>query len=40
MKNTVVKVLIAASVLSPVPAFAQAGKTAPHPLGPRKLEPS
>ena len=29
MKNTVVKVLVIASVLSPVPAFAQAGKTAP-----------
>src|SRR6202521_3312641 len=29
MKNTVMKVLVIASVLSPVPAFAQAGKTAP-----------
>src|SRR6516164_11512914 len=29
MKNTVVKVLVIASVLSPVLAFAQAGKTAP-----------
>jgi len=29
MKNTVVKVLVIASVLSPVAAFAQAGKTAP-----------
>src|SRR5215831_11797404 len=29
MGNTVVKVLVIASVLSPVPAFAQAGKTAP-----------
>ncbi len=29
MKNTVVKVLVIASILSPVPAFAQAGKTAP-----------
>ena len=29
MKNTVVKVLVIASVLSPVPAFAQAGKAAP-----------
>src|SRR6202158_6437419 len=29
MKNRVVKVLVIASVLSPVGAFAQAGKTAP-----------
>src|SRR5258708_1426901 len=29
MKNTVVKILVVASVLSPVAAFAQAGKTAP-----------
>ena len=29
MKNTVVKVLVIVSVVSPVPAFAQAGKTAP-----------
>src|SRR5499427_8839429 len=29
MKNTAVKVLVIASVLSPVPAFAQAGKAAP-----------
>ena len=29
MKNNVVKVLVIASVLSPAPAFAQAGKTAP-----------
>jgi mannose-6-phosphate isomerase-like protein (cupin superfamily) len=29
MKSTVVKVLVIASVLGPVPAFAQAGKTAP-----------
>ena len=29
MKNTVVQVLVIASVLSPVAAFAQAGKTAP-----------
>ena len=29
MKNTVMKVLVIASVLSPVPAFSQAGKTAP-----------
>src|SRR5437660_9924094 len=29
MKNTVVKVLVIASVLSPVAAFAQAGKAAP-----------
>ena len=29
MKNTAVKVLVIASVLSPVLAFAQAGKTAP-----------
>src|SRR5215470_11630490 len=29
MKNTVVKVLVIASALSPLTAFAQAGKTAP-----------
>src|ERR1700687_877988 len=29
MKNTVVQVLVIASVLSPVAAFSQAGKTAP-----------
>ena len=29
MKNTVLKVLVIASVLSPAPAFAQAGKAAP-----------
>ena len=29
MKNTVVQVLVIASFLSPVAAFAQAGKTAP-----------